>query len=175
MYEGETCNSACGGAPGPHRDADIRRFECQNIIHPVAGHGDNMSARLEGSNKIAFLLRTQTAENGRRLGDPPQLRSITWKVGAGNRVIRSLHASRRRQGGDGGGMVAGEHLDRDALIPVVSEDLGCIRPEALAEDDQRERLDREHGFTDRRQRMQPPDQHDPVPCFRTLRRFLTHN
>ena len=47
-----------------HRDADVGELERQCVIDPVAGHGDGVSARLQGGDHRLLLPGRDAAEHG---------------------------------------------------------------------------------------------------------------
>ena len=54
------------GASLPHGEADMRRLERRGIVDPVAGHGDDLSAGLQGVHEAQLLLRDDAREDVRR-------------------------------------------------------------------------------------------------------------
>ena len=60
------------GAGDAHRDADVGLLERGRVVHAVAGHGDDVAARLQRLDQPQFLLGRDAGEHGGALGDVGQ-------------------------------------------------------------------------------------------------------
>ena len=132
-------NHVCGtlghvGAGDAHGDADVGLFERGRVVHTVAGHGHDMTARLERPDQPQFLLGRNTGEDCRAFDHVGQLIFAQFaQVASAHReaIRRAFETDGAGNGRRGEKMIAGDHLHPDARGAAVAHGFDRFRPRGI--------------------------------------------
>ena len=127
-----------------HRDAAIGLPKGRRVVHPVAGHRDDMAALLQGLDDFVFVLRKHPAEavgaldRGRRSPARSLVVAVLEHVACDHKLV--AHAELLGDLVADRDIVAGHHLDVEAeLLGLRDRGLG-IRPRRVLHRDQPHQL-----------------------------------
>ena len=112
------------GRPVPHGHPDVGVLQCQRVVHAVAGHRHHATAALQRGDHGPLLVRAHPTEDASLLQQVRQRPPAHW----GARVRRRRPSPPARPGlppsqppSPRSAVVAGEHLQRDALLGEVAQ------------------------------------------------------
>ena len=115
-----------GSAGQAHGDTDIRGLHRGRIVHPVAGHGNDMAARLERLDDADLVGRRDPRDDADVLDPPPECRLVHCvEFGAGDDLARQPELASDGLGGEL--VVARNHLHLNAGLPTAGNGLGGLR------------------------------------------------
>ncbi len=100
-----------------------------------------MPPALQGVHHLPLLVGAHPAEYGVTFDDVSQLLGFARQGPAVDHGLGARHADLPGDGSYGLGMIAGDHLGVNPLPCEEAERVGCVIPDAVAEDDQRLRLE----------------------------------
>ena len=137
-----------------HRDAAVGVLQREHVVDAVAGHRHDVAARLQRLHHRPLLVRRDPAEHGRRLEHVGEL--ATGRVGqlAGvDQVLGAGEPGPPADCADGARVVAGDHLQRHALLGEVRERLRRVGADHVLEQHQRRPRRARRGGTPRCERL----------------------
>ncbi len=103
------------GALDPHGNAHVRSFQRRGIVHAVAGHGTNLTPRLEGMHQAELVLGTRAGKHIDRMHLIAELRvAVAVQMFAGERCLAVADGHLPRDRARCTDVIAGDHLDANA-------------------------------------------------------------
>ena len=96
-------------------------FNASASLTPSPGHRDGVPARLQRLHHVLLLVRRHATEHRMLLERLAELLEILRKLPGVERPVSVRHAHPRRDGSDGVGVVAGDDVQRHALLREVLE------------------------------------------------------
>ena len=123
-HDGRRCSSGVGRAG--NRDATVRFLQRGGVIHPIAGHTDDVSVLLQDVDNVVFVFGEYLCEPVRFFDGLHRLRRLLILRIAQHGGIQDVRAHPQLAGCflRYGQLVAGDHFDFDTHLPSACD--GCL-------------------------------------------------
>ena len=139
IQQGKLCRMLRRICTTSHGNGAIRRFQGRNIVNAVASHGHAVTIALQSLDQLFFLHGRYTSEDCILFSSIPKL---TFG-GQGGSIYPSIPAFQLHTLGNGGHrarVIAADHLDGHTLLPEISQGVGRIFPQGIAQANQTQHL-----------------------------------